>query len=169
MKTLQVEKQRKRYIENPDYWVSRTNKWRSGHLVQFNAGFIARRHGAPLKDHCELCGRKDGKLERMHLDYSKPLDFTTACRSCHKLVDRTIKDYRFTEGIPRSFGSRHCCNCAKTWPICGRKIPSYETTVREKRKAVNNCAQWESIEVPEVVLGVYSLENFACTSQQEKT
>lgn len=41
----------------------------------------------PLKDKCELCS-STLNLERHHPDYSKPLDFITFCRECHRKLHR---------------------------------------------------------------------------------
>lgn len=39
----------------------------------------------PLGSKCEVCESKS-HLEKHHPDYSKPLEITTVCSSCHKMI-----------------------------------------------------------------------------------
>ncbi len=71
-----------------------------------------------------ICGsfnRPDG-LARHHPDYSKPTVVLSLCKSCHKVAD---KIRRLTSTQTSISMDRHCFNCAKTYPICGKHHPSY--------------------------------------------
>jgi len=76
----------------------------------------------PLGDKCELCGSTDW-LERHHMDYSKPLEIKTLCRSCHakqraKLSDNccTCPDCRSTHTV--RLGSRTTKQGKKQTRVC---------------------------------------------------
>jgi len=61
---------KKNYQNNKDKWFARMKA-----------------HQIPIGDCCMLCGNKDS-LERHHPDYSKPNEFITLCRNCHKKLHR---------------------------------------------------------------------------------
>jgi hypothetical protein len=111
------------------------DKWCHENLPKHNAGCNARRL-TKLKNYCEFCGDKEKRRVRHHFDYTKPLEVTTLCVPCHKAVHRVMKDYGFQEPTLILPDSRHCDNCAKSWPVCSRKCVSLKG---------RNCASWEEI------------------------
>lgn len=138
------------------------DKWCHEHLPAHDAGCNARRL-TKLKDHCEFCGQSPKILVRHHFDYTKPLDVTTLCAPCHKAIHQVMKMYGFQEPTEYIVGSRHCDNCLKTWPSCGRGVPSTGKSPNATGK--RNCVRWQGLEPPEIVLGDYLLEEIACKNQ----
>ncbi len=117
------------YNKNPQKTIDLVKEWRQSNLEKNNAGFAARRSGIPLKDHCEKCGTKEGKLERHHEDYSKPLEFLTICHKCHRKLHAKLR----AKGVviqSNIVGSGHCSDCAKSWPSCGKSRPLFDGSYR---------------------------------------
>ena len=144
---------RKCYNANPQYQITLTTKWHKTHNKYYNADDVARYY-TTLKDHCEVCGATDRPLERMHLDYLKPLDIVTSCRKCHKKFDWIQREYGFEDIFPEP-NTRHCKNCLKHFPNCERKTPSFKG---------RNCQTWLGEEKPFVETTWYILDDPASYS-----
>jgi hypothetical protein len=153
-------RQARKYKQNhPNKVGKAVDKWCHEHLPAHNAGCNARRL-TKLKDHCEICGVKAKILVRHHFDYTKPLEVTTLCAPCHKLVHQVMKAYGFQEPTQYQIELRFCGNCVRVWPTCGRKVPA-------KRPKIKSCARWQGSEPPEIVLGAYLLEDCLLASNNQ--
>jgi hypothetical protein len=86
--------ERKRRKENPEEYKARAEAYRTQNTerTRMSGRGIARVQYAIKKgwltrpSTCEWCGT-EGKIEAAHRDYSKPLDVTWLCRSCHTKWD----------------------------------------------------------------------------------
>jgi hypothetical protein len=127
-----VKQAKKHYQKNPQVVILGGKRWRQANLEKSNAGFAARRSKVPLKDYCEKCHVTGVYLERHHEDYSKPLEFLTLCRKCHRGIHRELKAKGKT--LPSIKGTGHCRDCGKTWPLCGKN--------RTHKKGRYRCTLW---------------------------
>jgi len=78
------------FAANPGYTQESTRKWSDAHPEKVHAHSILnnaiKRGEAVRPDHCSTPGCSNPDPEGHHEDYSKPLDVTWLCRSCHKLL-----------------------------------------------------------------------------------
>lgn len=105
------------------------NDWQKRNPEKARAKVYAQRY-TQIKNKCDLCTSTEG-LGRHHIDYSQPLLVLTLCKKCHKIADRIR---RKTDNHKSVLLDRHCFNCNKTCPSCGRAHPSF------KGRA---CSLWE--------------------------
>jgi hypothetical protein len=111
---------------HPDSYIKSIMKNQKNNLDKLRAKIYAQRF-VPLKEHCDICGESDGRLERHHPDYSKPLEVLTLCKICHEALHITLRE----EGKepqkvnPEVLKNRHCSTCRKTYGLCGRRHPSF--------------------------------------------
>jgi hypothetical protein len=139
------------YASNPQYVIGLTTQWHKKHKKHYNADDEARYYTI-LKDHCEVCGTTKIYLERMHLDYSKPLEIVTSCRKCHKKFDTIQRQYGFIDVFPEP-NTRHCDTCLKHFYDCQRARPSLKG---------RNCQLWEGNEEPFIETGWYEIDDLTC-------
>ena len=78
--------------EHPEERNESTRKWALENPEKKNAEQQAWRH-CPLGPCCQFggCGSTE-KLQRAHIDYSKPLEVLTFCAKHHKLIDALYKE-----------------------------------------------------------------------------
>ncbi len=70
-------------------WLVNNSEKRKVHIQLGNA--VAR--GDVVKSSkCSECGRRGGRIEAHHPDYSRPFDVIWLCRSCHAKLHRKYKD-----------------------------------------------------------------------------
>jgi hypothetical protein len=119
------EMQKNWLARNPGF--STASKLRTIHRdpERHRARTIAGRY-VTLGSNCSRCGTAEN-LEGHHEDYSKILAVTTLCKQCHEARHLELKEQGIE--IPRpsldELRNRHCANCGKTYPSCGRGVPSY--------------------------------------------
>lgn len=53
--------------------------------IEVRAGRIKR------SELCQICGKKNGRIEAHHHDYLKPLDVIWVCAFCHRQIHRSLK------------------------------------------------------------------------------
>jgi hypothetical protein len=148
--------QRKWYAKNSQHVVAKTTQWHKTHNKYYNVDDVARYYTI-LKDHCEVCSTFNKPLERMHLDYSKPLNIVTSCRKCHKNFDFIQRQYGFIDAFPEP-NTRHCDNCLKHFYDCQRARPSLKG---------RNCQLWEGKEEPFIETGWYEIDDLTCIEKLE--
>lgn len=124
---------RERYLaKHPKAVAKSVARWRRKNVKKYLAQVYGLRYGK-LKDKCEFCESTD-KLERHHPDYSKPLEFLTLCKDCHELLHAELGNFGVVENEDSIvFLNRHCDNCGKTFPDCGKKHPSFNG---------RSCSKW---------------------------
>jgi hypothetical protein len=105
--------------------------YRANNIDVVKAQIYANRY-TKLKSNCEQCCSTE-RLERHHSDYTKPLDVTTFCKKCHGLWHRQFTPKGTPQDVIDFFRNRHCINCLKTWPSCGR----YRRALKGR-----SCARW---------------------------
>jgi hypothetical protein len=52
--------------------------------------------GLPTSGQCSMC-EQDGRLEKHHEDYSKPLEVVLLCSTCHKNLHKLYRDEKGTK------------------------------------------------------------------------
>ena len=70
--------------------------------------------GKVEKRACEICGKKDGRIEAHHDDYNKPKDIRWLCVLCHK------ERHKHNEPIRASI-EKKCSICGKKFTSSGRR------------------------------------------------
>lgn len=116
--------QKKYHQKCPERYTKSYAKHQTKNLEKLRAKIYAQRY-TKLGDKCEVCGSTEN-LERHHDDYSKPLEVRTLCHK-HNMpihVEKTI--------LPPN---RHCDNCNKNWPNCGK--------IRPMLQGKYSCVFWE--------------------------
>jgi hypothetical protein len=129
---------RKRYPSH----LEKIKEWASAHPNSKKAMEIvtnARKKGIITKPLvCELCNRNT-KLVAHHFDYSKPLDITWVCASCHKRIHQVIdpidKPYDINSLDDRLKPIKY--REKKPKPIKEKKTKSVKKKVRSKKKALD--------------------------------
>jgi hypothetical protein len=75
---------------NPEVARANTVRWRAanpeGVKAQIAANSAVRAGRLARPGACERCGRPSTRLDKHHEDYSRPLDVTFLCASCHKRI-----------------------------------------------------------------------------------
>jgi hypothetical protein len=76
---------------------------------------------------CEKCSSIND-LEMHHEDYSKILDVNTLCKQCHEArhLELKLNGLEIPRPTIEELRNRHCNNCVKTHPECGRGYPSFK-------------------------------------------
>jgi hypothetical protein len=145
-----LEMRRRWLVNHPGF--STQSKLRTIHRdpERHRARTIAGRY-AKIGSKCDKCGTTEN-LEMHHEDYSKILEVNTLCKQCHEARHLELKQAGIE--IPRpsleELKNRHCDNCSKTWPHCGRNRVSvqgrpcslWEGGTKAKSKIqfeINNC------------------------------
>ena len=72
--------QKRSYERHRERFLDRNKKWHVTHRKQHAAEMKAAK--VPLNSKCNRCGSNED-LRRHHHDYSKPLEITTLCTTCH--------------------------------------------------------------------------------------
>lgn len=118
--------------KNPDVYRESQAHYRATHTEICKAQVYASRY-AKAKSYCEQCD-STAKLEKHHPDYTKPLTVVTLCKICHEDWHKHNEPIGKVEDMIRYLANRHCDNCNKIWPNCGR--------YRSSRKG-RSCCRWE--------------------------